>query len=123
MEAMREAARIAQEKVTEAAMAAKDLAAEAMDGMSDDTPAGKVRVATNNEPWGPTGTQMVCRHGRTDSEPHAHIFDITLAAPLPSYPTPTSPHPHDPTTPQLAATCSRALLATWRPYQAGRAPG
>ena len=47
---MREAARIAQEKVAEAAMAAKDLAAEAMDGMADDTPAGKVRQATNNEP-------------------------------------------------------------------------
>jgi hypothetical protein len=58
MEAVREAARIAQEKIAEAAMVAKDLAAEAMDGMSDDTPAGKVRVATNNEPWGPTGTQM-----------------------------------------------------------------
>jgi hypothetical protein len=56
MEAVREAARIAQEKMAEAAMVAKDLAAEAM---SDDvTPAGKVRVATNNEPWGPTGTQM-----------------------------------------------------------------
>ena len=58
MEAVREAARIAQEKVVEAAMAAKDLAAEAMDGMADETPAGKVRTATNNEPWGPTGTQM-----------------------------------------------------------------
>ena len=26
--------------------------------MDDETPKGKVKAATNNEPWGPTGTQM-----------------------------------------------------------------
>eukprot|EP01047_Picozoa_sp_COSAG01_P082247 COSAG01_NODE_16714_length_1212_cov_1.084456_1_plen_194_part_01 len=59
MDRLREAMSVAKEKAAQAAAAGNDLIANAREGnLEGASAAAKVRTATNNDPWGPTGTQM-----------------------------------------------------------------